>query len=103
MDGGYCTTYTTTGEPCVTCASVGGTDFLPSPGPDGSRECTATGEGVGAWCCMPVDEDPPECVTSGGVCVPPGGGDRCPVGWVADTTGLSCGGAHVCCVEGDSC
>ena len=104
MDGGYCTTYAITSEPCVTCASMGGVDFLPAPGPDGTMECTATGEGVGAWCCRPVDEEPPECESSGGVCVPPsGGGDRCPVGWVADTAGLACNGSHVCCVEGDSC
>ena len=103
-DGGYCTTYAVTSDPCVTCASMSGVTFLPMHGPDGTNECTATGEGVGAWCCMPVDVDPPECETSGGVCVPHGGGsDRCPIGWVADTTGLACGGSHVCCVEGDSC
>ncbi len=104
MDGGYCTTYAVTSEPCVTCASMGGVDFVPSPGPDGTNECTATGEGVAAWCCRPVDAEPPACEAAGGVCVPPGGGgDRCPIGWVADTTGLACNGSHVCCVEGDSC
>jgi hypothetical protein len=103
-EGGYCTTYAVTSEPCVTCASVGGVDFLPAPGPDGTNECTATGEGAGAWCCLPVEAEPPECEASGGVCVPPGGvSDRCPVGWVEDTTGLACGGAHTCCVQGDSC
>jgi hypothetical protein len=103
-EGGYCTTYAVVSEPCVTCASVGGVEFRPAAGPDGSNECTAEGEGAAAWCCMPVDDEPPECVSSGGVCVPPGsGGDRCPVGWVADTTGLACNGSHTCCVEGDSC
>jgi hypothetical protein len=104
IDGGYCTTYAEGADPCVTCAPVGGVEFRPAPGSDGSNECTAGGEGEAPWCCMPADEEPPECVSSGGACVPHGGGGRrCPVGWVADTTGLACTGSHVCCVQGPSC
>jgi hypothetical protein len=102
--GGYCTTYAVVADPCVTCASVGGVEFMPAPGPDGTMECTATGVGAAAWCCRPVDDDPPECEANGGVCVPGGGGgSRCPVGWVADTSGWDCNGGHKCCVRGDSC
>jgi hypothetical protein len=105
LDGGYCTTYAIVAEPCVTCAAVGGVTYVPFHGPDGANECTAEGEGAGAWCCMPLDmDDLNDCETGGGTCVSSGGGtDRCPVGWVADTTGLACGGSHVCCVPGDSC
>lgn len=97
-EGGTCTTYTTEASPCVTCPDT----TLPSQGPDGSRGCTAEGEGVAAWCCMPAPGDPPECVSGGGGCYPRGGGGRCPVGWVRNDT-MACNGRDICCVPGDSC
>jgi len=103
LDGGYCTTYAIVSASCVTCAPISGVTFEPAAGPDGTHECTAEGEGVGAWCCMPVDmTDAPACVLGGGGCYPHGGGDRCPIGWVEDTT-MACNGSNVCCVPGEGC
>jgi hypothetical protein len=101
--GGYCTTYAVVSTPCVTCAAAGGVDHVPERGPDGANECTAEGEGVGAWCCLPLDmDDLNDCEAAGGMCTPHGG-ERCPVGWEDDSTGIRCQGSHVCCVPGSAC
>ena len=103
IDGGYCTTYALVATPCVTCEPVEGVTHVPARGPDGANECTAEGDGVGAWCCQPLDmDDLNDCEAGGGTCEPHGG-ERCPVGWEDDTSGLFCGGSHVCCVPGDAC
>jgi hypothetical protein len=102
-EGGYCTTYSLTATPCVTCEPVGSVDHVPARGPDGANECTAEGDGVGAWCCQPLDmEDLNDCESGGGMCAPHGG-ERCPVGWEDDPAGTRCGGSHVCCVPGSAC
>ena len=101
-DGGYCTTYAIVASPCVSCAAVGGVTYVPARGPDGTNECTAEGDGVGAWCCMPLDmDDLNDCESAGGTCTPHGG-ERCPVGW-EDDTDIVCGGSHVCCMPGSDC
>jgi len=103
IEGGYCTTYALVATPCVTCEAVGGVTYVPARGPDGANECTAEGDGVGAWCCQPLDmADLDDCESAGGTCVPHGS-ERCPVGWVDDPAGTRCGGSHVCCVPGSSC
>ncbi len=101
--GGYCTTYTVVATPCVTCGAVAGVTHVPERGPDGADGCTAEGDGVGAWCCLPLDmDDMNDCESIGGMCTPHGG-DRCPLGWEDDTSGTACQGSHVCCVPGSSC
>jgi hypothetical protein len=103
IEGGYCTTYALVATPCVTCEPVGGVTHVPARGPDGENECTAEGDGVGAWCCQPLDMDAlNDCESAGGMCTPHGG-ERCPVGWEDDPAGTRCGGSHVCCVPGSAC
>jgi len=101
--GGYCTTYAVVASPCVTCEAAGGVTYVPQRGPDGADGCTAGGDGAAPWCCLPLDmDDLNDCESAGGMCTPHGG-DRCPVGWEDDTSGVACQGSHVCCVPGSSC
>lgn len=97
LGGGYCTTYSTTINPCVLCPEVDGTVYKPARPLESTQGCTAEGTGTAAWCCVPVIPESSECRTSGGFCYAPSGMDPpCPEGW-SENASISCPGSQVCC------